>query len=1245
MKKTFFSRITAILLSVVMLSAMFTMAISADESCNHDTQKKIVENDSGFKICEICKLCNKTIGEVISVSDSMTINLYKNEAKTSAYTEDELATGFASANGKALYVDDGVISTVGTPYWFNFDLKINGVPTIPEGDGQADLSSSSLRAYKGWSIVCLVHSTPSYDTVLRLIPDGWETDSGASGNKIGTLDKSVPVKGYAKNDGFRNKETFVDIKEGQTVSFNLRIDPATGGYDVYADKVWVGSGNMPTQTKDNHPLIRLWEGNGKDYGGLLDYTNISIFSESIVEEEEICFHSKVKSLLETSDGYTIADVCSICKKTVTEIGYVDSGDAITLYKEASKTNAYTSSELASGFTKAKGNGLYLDSGIISLSGVPYWLTFDLDVNSLPLIAEGDAQADLDADTRAYKGWSVICMVVGGSYVAPLRLIPDGWEADSGAEGTTKGNSDGKAPIKYYGSVYRDQDTVVDVKEGDSMSFALRADPSTGNYDIYIDGLYIGNGRMGTSTDGTGDHIRLWEENGNAYNANLDFTNIRVFKDNYTVATHAHSYTEVFEFSDTDFYRYNLCDCGVKERIESEKIVSSVVDGMANIYNGYGNFEVNAADYLFVTDINIRDEINDGSLVTFGNKVLLEVYDGKLMSNGKSLGKIAFPTTYQISVKVTQGAYTLYVNGMQATNGTLSNTQNIICGNESLGYHVRFLYNKAVKLGETATPIVPTYANDKSAKLCYHSDDGMSAIGKTLVHTKDGVKYIYNCTLCGERVYSMLKNDLTNPANDTAYKYKPNAIMREEFSEMITERSRYLYLENNVISNTADPYWLIFDVTPNTVPSNATGDLGDPNSRVYKGYALVSTEAAFLPVSELRVIPDGWEEGNASGKTKGITDGKCEVKMIKPSEEAHIGMDALNYRHTETVAYLEVGKTTSFALRIDPKTGIYDVYVDGIYKASSVKETYTDMTPKIVFHDNGAGNYTYSNISVCGESRNFDDKVIAVELNAKFEANAKSSPNVYTALLAIEREGVKYNLFYVNNKNGTLEFRDENGKFNTLYDVDGNIVYLNESQNLAAVYDDNGGDIRYFVNGKLAQYMDGEDLVCANEIKVYNTDFVNAQGGNYALRFNPTVVNNLNIIGLGKTDTAEIVGFQLNDFDNSIRLLSGVDCLYYGIIGYEVQAYKADGSPYKDMLTNRSSNTVYSSVIADEETITASKHGYNYFSALKIEGDFLGYKDSYVIVKPFTKIGDKTYYGEAVRLNILDNGRYEFAENN
>ena len=73
--------------------------------------------------------------------------------------------------------------------------------------------------------------------------------------------------------------------------------------------------------------------------------------------------------------------------------------------------------------------------------------------------------------------------------------------------------------------------------------------------------------------------------------------------------------------------------------------------------------------------------------------------------------------------------------------------------------------------------------------------------------------------------------------------------------------------------------------------------------------------------------------------------------------------------------------------------------------------------------------------------------------------------------------------------------------------------------------------------------------------------------------------------------------------------------------------------------------IYSSVKADGVMINASKYGYNYFAALKIAGDFLGYKDSYIIVKPFTVIGGEKYYGEGVKLNILDNGRYEFAKEN
>ena len=962
----------------------------------------------------------------------------------------------------------------------------------------------------------------------------------------------------------------------------------------------------------------------------------------------ICLHETEKTLVAEGDGYTVANVCALCGKKVTEEGYVNSGTALNFYSDSANTDAYTDEELAIGFSKASGSTLYTGSNIISSSGTPYWLTFDFKVNALPDIPEGNAQADLaNADSRAYKGWSVVCMIISGSYIAPLRLIPDGWEADSGATGTTKGTTDGKAPIKYFGNVYREQDTVVDIKAGDSVSFAMRVDPVSGAYDVYVDNIFAGSGKMTAKASGTNDHIRLWEGDGNNYGADLDFTNIKVFKDSYTAAVHTHEYTEIIEFYDEGVYKYESCDCGNRNELESEQITAVVADGLAHIYDGFGNFTVNADSYWFVTDVNIRGKVSDGALLTFGTDTVLEVSDGKLVSGTSTIGAITYPTAYQAAVEITNNSYSLYINGIYAVSGTLTDTQNITCGSESFGHHVRFLYNKAVILGD-GTSVVPTYTADESIKLCYHSDEGINAKNKILAHTNNGVKYIYNCALCGERVYSMLKKDLTNPANDMAYRYKPNALMRSEFESFTTSTSKYLYLENNIISKTALPYWVTFDITPKSLPSNDTGDLNNPNTRSYKGYGLFTTEATFMPATELRVIPDGWETGNASGTTKGETDGKCEVKVIAPLQGFEASTDAMvdniHYRRSETVAYLEVGKTTSFALRIDPVTGNYDVYVNGIYKASSDKPAGVDMTPKMIFHDNGMGEFIYSNISVCEEAHNFDNKVAAIELTAKFEADESSSANAYTAISSIKRGDEKYSFFYANNKTANLAFKDENGNFVTLYDVDGNIVSLAEGKKLAVVYDDINGDVRYFVEGMLARYQSGEKLVYAEGIKVYNADFVNAEGGNDALCFNPTKVSDVNISGLGMTDTAEMIGFQPNDLDNSIRLIAGLDSLYYGSVGYEVRAYKADGTSYSTKSTVKSSNTVYSSVKADGVTLPATKYGYTYLSALSIDGDFLGYKDSYIIVKPFTKVGNNTYYGKEAILNILDNGRYEFAEN-
>ena len=979
---------------------------------------------------------------------------------------------------------------------------------------------------------------------------------------------------------------------------------------------------------------------------LLGVTMLICSIPSVSATDNFCNHVTQKELVETDTGFTIAQVCRLCGESVSDIGYVKNDSPITLYKDKERTSAYGANEFLTGFTNVSGLELYTPAGVLISTGTPYWLSFDLKVNSLPTLADGHAQANLDdTNTRAYKGCSLICSVPGGSYLSSLRLIYDGWEAESSAEGTHGATPDGKAPVKLSANDngFRNAETVVELSVGDKLHFDIRFAPATGAYDVYIDGIYSASGKMGTSTNDSKSHIRLWEADGKNHGGNFDFSGIDIFYDNYTQAIHNHSYSEVIAFDDEGVMKYQACDCGSRIALDCDRISAIVSDNLAHIYDGFGEFNVKSDSYWFVTDMNINGEIGNGSLVKFGDTVILEANDGKLLSADKAVGIVRYPTTCQIAAQIEGGSYTLYIDGKSVASGNIADASKIICGSESFGHHVRFLYNKAVTLGETNIPVAPAYDEGDGVKPCYHSDKGTKASEKLLAHTDNGVKYIYNCTLCGERVYSMLKKDLTNPANDIAYRYKSGAIMRAELESFNADKPRYLYVEDNVISNSASPYWLTFDITPNTIPSNATGNLGDPNSRVYKGYSLVSTEPAFLPLSELRVIPDGWEEGNAIGTKKGVTDGKAEVKIVKISEESHIGMDSLGYRFTETVAYLEAGKTTSFALRIDPKTGVYDVYVDGIYKASSVKESYTDMTPKISFHDNGAGEFTYSNISLCQEAYVFGNKTIAVEANVAFTADETSSPNAYTALLAIEQNGEKYNIFYANNQNGTLEFKDKNGNFNTLYDDKDNVVYLDGAKSVAAVYDDINGDVRYYVGGKLAKYNNGEKLVWANEIDVYDADFVNSDNEYYSLRFDASNVTNLNIIGLGASDTAEVVGFQPNDLDDSIRLLSGLDSLYYGAVGYEVQAYKASGEAYKDISATKMSDVIYSSVVADEIKLPASKYGYNYFSALKISGNFLGHKDSYVVVKPFTKIGDKTYYGEAVRLNILDNGRYEFAD--
>ena len=50
-----------------------------------------------------------------------------------------------------------------------------------------------------------------------------------------------------------------------------------------------------------------------------------------------------------------------------------------------------------------------------------------------------------------------------------------------------------------------------------------------------------------------------------------------------------------------------------------------------------------------------------------------------------------------------------------------------------------------------------------------------------------------------------------------------------------------------------------------------------------------------------------------------------------------------------------------------------------------------------------------------------NKVVSIDLEAKFELNKDSFGSSYTTLASIERGGYKYGFFYVNNKSGSLAF--------------------------------------------------------------------------------------------------------------------------------------------------------------------------------------------------------------------------------
>ena len=267
-----------------------------------------------------------------------------------------------------------------------------------------------------------------------------------------------------------------------------------------------------------------------------------------------------------------------------------------------------------------------------------------------------------------------------------------------------------------------------------------------------------------------------------------------------------------------------------------------------------------------------------------------------------------------------------------------------------------------------------------------------------------------------------------------------------------------------------------------------------------------------------------------------------------------------------------------------------------------------------------------------------DLITVFEFSATFEADAENA-GVYSSVSTLNRTNndgtIMLDFLYAEGASGALYIKDSDGAYQPLYGSDGNALALGETETfIAVIYDNKNGLVRYYVNNSLPRY--GKSKALAYDLPI-SDDFTKGDVISYTLT-TLDGVDFTNAFTINESGTAEIVALQDNlENSSSIRLLAGVDMLYYGAVGFETELYIGGLAQSK---LSEQSGTVYSSVIADTETILPTAYGFRYFATLTIDGvDLSEYNGMSVnlIIKPYTQVGATKYYGSSAKVDITDNG--------
>lgn len=246
------------------------------------------------------------------------------------------------------------------------------------------------------------------------------------------------------------------------------------------------------------------------------------------------------------------------------------------------------------------------------------------------------------------------------------------------------------------------------------------------------------------------------------------------------------------------------------------------------------------------------------------------------------------------------------------------------------------------------------------------------------------------------------------------------------------------------------------------------------------------------------------------------------------------------------------------------------------------------------------------------------------------------------LISIERTNsvdcAALDLIFVNADDMTFEIKSVSGEYQKLWDKNGAHYELTPETTFAVVYDDNTGLLRYYINNRIAYLGESAEELFASTA-VYNS-FYMFDCDTESINVNEELLRSTRIYNLNSSGTAEVVAFQEHNDENKIRLLAGVNMLWYSEVGFSLQVF--EGGVAKNEI-QVDTNAIFDGVVADSVTVWASDYGYDYFAALEIYNVNLSEeKEYYVIARPYTDVGGVRHYGAATKINVDKEG-YAFDE--